>query len=179
MDPPPTGAAVLAWYADGLQPMRSAFDGADLDVTVQTWAGEQPRRWWLRRLTHETAVHRWDVDAATDPSVVVPIEVELAIDGVDELFELFLPRFADGLVGPEATMHLHATDAAVAGEWTVRFTTNGVEVTHEHTRGDVAVRAPASELLLLLWNRRDPGDIGGEVFGDATVLDRWKAAARA
>lgn len=175
MEPPPTGPGVLAWYADGLEPMRSALDGVDLDVTVKTWAGGQPRRWWLRRLAHETAVHRWDVAAATNPDDVTPVEGDLAIDGIDELFEFFVPQFAEKLAGPDATMHLHATDGD--GEWTVTFSATGIEVAREHAKGDVAVRATASELLLLLWNRRRPEDLGGELFGDVAVVERWQAAA--
>jgi len=171
----PSGDEVLSWYSAGLDPMRRAFEGTDLDVTVRTWAGEQPRRWWLRRLAHETTVHRWDVEAATS-AAPVPVEVDLAIDGIDELFEWFLPLFADALAGAPATMHLHATDGE--GEWLVRVGSDAVEVVHEHAKGDVAVRGPASELLLLLWNRRTPDDVGAEVFGDAALLERWRAAAR-
>jgi uncharacterized protein (TIGR03083 family) len=175
MEAPPTGSAVLAWYADGLEPMRRALDGVDLDVAVKTWAGDQPRRWWLRRLAHETAVHRWDASAATNPTDVTPVEGDLAIDGIDELFEFFLPLFAEKLAGPDATMHLHATDDD--GEWMVTFSATGIDVAREHDKGDVAVRAPASELLLLLWNRRRPDDLGGEVFGDVAVVERWQASA--
>jgi uncharacterized protein (TIGR03083 family) len=175
MESPPTGPDVLAWYADGLEPMRRALDGVDLDVAVKTWAGDQPRRWWLRRLAHETAVHRWDATAAATPDDVTPVEADLAIDGIDELFEFFLPLFADKLAGPDATMHLHATDGD--GEWLVTFGPTGIDVAREHAKGDVAVRAPASELLLLIWNRRGPDDLAGEVFGDVAVVERWQAVA--
>ncbi len=42
----------------------------------------------------------------------------------------------------------------------------------EHAKGDVAIRAPASHLLLFLYGRA--GASGAEVFGDASILDRWQ-----
>ncbi|MEA3021069.1 MAG: C-terminal domain, partial [Actinomycetota bacterium] len=35
------------------------------------------------------------------------------------------------------------------------------------------VRCTASDLFLLLWNRRDT--VGVELTGDATLLDLWRA----
>ena len=101
--------------------MLAAFDGADLETTVNTWAGERPRRWWLRRLLHETAVHRWDVETAgAGPDQATPIDPEVAVDGIDELFDNFLPFVAEGLAGTGQTMHLHSNDAP--GEWQLTFT---------------------------------------------------------
>ena len=47
-------------------------------------------------------------------------------------------------------MHVHSTDAD--GEWLVDFD-NGLAVTREHAKGDVAVRGPASDLMLVLYGR--------------------------
>ena len=71
-------------------------------------------------------------------------------------------------------MHLHATDGD--GEWLVRLGADGVVVTREHAKGDVALRASASDLLLFLYGRRDASV--GEVFGDAALLDRWQQLVR-
>ncbi len=177
MDPAPNGPGVLAWYAAGVEPMLAAFDGTDLEVTVNTWAGERPRAWWLRRLLHETAVHRWDIDAAsTRADGAEPIHPEVATDGVDELFENFLPLVADRFAGAGETMHLHATDAE--GEWLVHFDADGTTVEREHAKGDVAVRAGASDLLLLLWNRLPVSSSRFETFGDTSIVDRWQQLAR-
>ena len=40
-------------------------------------------------------------------------------------------------------------------------------------KGDLAVRGPVSDLLLLLWNRRDTD--GLQVFGDESILADWRA----
>lgn len=46
-------------------------------------------RFWLRRMTHETAVHRIDVERAIGQPVW-PIEPHLAVDGVAEALSVFL-----------------------------------------------------------------------------------------
>jgi uncharacterized protein (TIGR03083 family) len=160
--------------AEGAAALRAALRAADLDEPVWTFAGPRPARWWLRRQVHETTVHAVDGAEAVGRSVTVAPPV--AVDGVDELFEVFVPGLFDAAAfgaGGESA-HLHATDAP--GEWLLRFTPEGVTVTHEHARGDVAARGPAADLLRLVWGRV-PGD-GLTVFGDATILDRYRAATR-
>jgi hypothetical protein len=44
-------------------------------------------------------------------------------------------------------------------------------VSHEHGKGDCAVRGSASDLLLYLWTRKPASDL--EVFGDAALADAW------
>lgn len=177
MDQPPDGPDVLAWCEAGVAPMLAAFDGTDLETTVNTWAGEQPRRWWLRRLLHETAIHRWDAEAGGGGRErATPIAPDVAVDGIDELFDNFVPLVADRLAGGGETMHLHATDAP--GEWLVRFAADGVDVERVHAKGDVAVRAAAHDLLLLLWNRSAPTDPAFETFGDSALVARWQQRAR-
>ena len=41
-------------------------------------------------------------------------------------------------------------------------------------KADVAVRGPASELLLVLWNRRPVVSSTAEVFGDRAIVERWQ-----
>jgi uncharacterized protein (TIGR03083 family) len=177
MEPAPPGDASLPWYRDGVAPLLGAFVDTDLDVIVGTWAGDRPRRWWLRRLVHETAMHRWDAEAgATAPTSATPIDAAVAVDGIDELFDNFAPLATTALSGAGETMHLHATDEP--GEWLVRFTPDGLAVDHEHAKGDVAVRAHASDLLLLLWNRSSPAEDRFEVFGDVGLVEHWQQRAR-
>ena len=79
-------------------------------------------------------------------------------------------RGASHLPGSGESIHLHATDGE--GEWLVRLGGDGLVVTREHAKGDVAMRAPASDLLLFLYGRAGAAD--AEVFGDATILERWQ-----
>ena len=55
-----------------------------------TWTPDHTVGFWSRRMAHEVAVHRWDAQgAAGDPS---PIERELAVDGIQEVFDLMPVR---------------------------------------------------------------------------------------
>ena len=61
---------------------------------------------------------------------------------------------------PEAgSIHLHTTDTP--GEWLVRLGPDGIHLTREHAKGDVAVRGPASDVLLVLMGRKtmDAADV--------------------
>lgn len=165
---PPAGEAVVAWYRAGLRELVDALSEVSPDEEMwdfrQTGAGA---RFWFRRMAIELAVHRWDAEAAH--GAASPIAADLGVDGVDEFLDVHLPmlvaagRFDD----QRLSLHLHATD--LAGEWLVAVGPDGVEVRREHGKGDVAVRAAASDLLLLLWNRADPTAL--EVFGAASSLD--------
>jgi uncharacterized protein (TIGR03083 family) len=171
----PTGEAVLEWTARGLDELLPALEAGssdDPDATVAvTWAGQQPASFWPRRMAVETALHRWDAqDALGDPS---PIDAALAVDGVDEMFDVLLPERAGGaLTGDGESLHLHATD--VPGEWMVTLTAGRPIVERAHGKGTVAVRGPASSLLLLLWNRGSREAV--DVFGDGALLERWARA---
>jgi predicted lipid carrier protein YhbT len=77
----------------------------------------------------------------------------------------------EGLEGI-GTLHVHVTDTA--GEWLVEPAAGALTVTREHAKGDAALRGPAQDLLLRLYNRGD----AGEVIGEVGVLDRWRAAVR-
>jgi predicted lipid carrier protein YhbT len=67
-------------------------------------------------------------------------------------------------------LHFHSTDGD--GEWLARLGAEGLVVTREHAKGDVAVRGVASDLLLFLYGR--VGTERLEVFGDAALLARWR-----
>ncbi len=49
---------------------------------------------------------------------------------------------------------------------------DGLVVTREHAKGDVAARGTASDLLLFLYGRADADRL--DVFGDAALLARWR-----
>ncbi len=44
---------------------------------------------------------------------------------------------------------------------------------HDHAKGEAAVRGRAVDLLLAITRRRSTADAGIEVFGDAAVWDGW------
>ena len=167
---PATGR--LGWYEAGLAALLDTLRAADPSAPVWSWAGIVPVEFWLRRMAQETLVHRVDAEEAT--GTAGPVDTALAVDGIDELFELFLPRRHAGKpTGAGETIHVHATDAE--GEWLLTLGPDGIPFERGHAKGDVAVRGPAADLLLWLWGRR-PAD-GLEVFGDAGLADRFRQLA--
>jgi uncharacterized protein (TIGR03083 family) len=173
---PPAGDAVLDWTRDGVDELVTALATIDSTAPVDTgWTGTQPAEFWSRRMAVEAALHRHDAESAVgDPA---PIATPVAIDGIDEMFEVVLPQQGvDALGASGTTLHLHATDPDIdqheGGEWLITFGADGVSVERSHAKGDIAVRGSASDLLLLLWNRVDAETL--DVFGDASLLERWR-----
>ena len=132
-----------------------------------TWdPGDQTAGFVARRLCHEFSIHRVDAQLAVGPAD--PVRADIAADGIDELFLLADVSPRGEVEGDGAsTVHLHGTDAE--GEWFVRIGADTMAVTHEHAKGDLAVRASLSDLELLLYGRPTTGSI--ETFGDASLVE--------
>lgn len=136
---------------------------------------------WFRRMAHETAVHRFDAENATDPEVdgagtdsswSVPPSV--AVDGVDEYFVMVRERLltARNLTTLGGTLHLHATDAP--GEWTISVVDSKINVEPGHAKGDAAIRGTAKDLLMGVWGRRSViADDAFERFGSMSILETF------
>jgi len=171
-EPPPADTR-LDWFDEGVDLIAGALRGADAPAPAWSWTDDRTVGFWARRQANETAVHRWDAQSAT--GAVEPIEHDLAVDGIDEFFGL-IPywRRESTVRGAGESIHLHCTDGD--GEWLVRLATDSVIVTREHAKGDVAARGTASDLALLLYGRVTPQAL--EVFGDASLLDRWQELVR-
>ena len=163
------------WFEAGADTLTATLRAIDPLADMWSWGVDQHARFWSRRMAHETAVHRWDAQSAQ--GVQDAIRTDVAVDGIDERLENltpsmnFHPAGAQALCGTGETVHFHTTDAE--GEWLLRFEPDGVVVSREHAKGDVAVRGPASDLLLYLNGRRALD--GMDVFGDVGVLEAHAA----
>jgi uncharacterized protein (TIGR03083 family) len=128
---------------------------------------------WQRRQAHETAIHRWDAQLASGSPD--PIDAELAIDGIDEVLTMIPMRpMGEPPTGEGETIQLRCTDRDA--EWLVYLLPETITFEPGHAKADVAARASASDLLLLLWGRVPLDAV--EVQGDAGVLTRFQDAAR-
>ncbi len=169
----PAGDEVLAFFADGLARLVAALSDIELDQPLYTWAGVGTTRFYLRRMAHELEVHRYDAELAH--GVPGPFDPDMAVDGIDEFYDVLVPfsarRWERPL--PAGSLHLHRTDGP--GEWLVRAVDGAVVTTREHTKGDCAVRGGASDLFRFVWNRGRAE--GLDVLGDAAVADEWAALA--
>ena len=172
-EPPPVESDALArWFGDGAIGLANSLDAAGLDAP--TWTPfpipDPTVAVWLRRQTHETALHRWDAEAAV--AAPRPMDPALASDGIDEYLSVILPRLMqrDGLVLPSGSVHLHCTDTP--GEWTVEVVDGEYVIDRAHRKGDAAVRGTAEHLLLHLWGRDVP-EGAVELLGDLDVGAAW------
>lgn len=142
----PEDEELAALYDTNLDRLLRVLDATPDDTPVWTWAPERTAGWVRRRMAHETAVHRWDAEAAT--GTPAPIDADLAEDGIDE----FLTYFVDAGEAPGI----------------------GVEVADSGRRYELGegatIRGSASDLLLVLWRRIPPSAVDVD---DAPALDRF------
>jgi len=175
-DPPEADLAPLEMFGVAADEVLAALADTDPTEHRPNWVDAPTAAFWFRRMAHETAIHRVDVQLThTEPD---PIDAALAVDGIDELGEVFLRHAGRrGIVGTGETVHLHATDDEEldGGEWMFTFHGDGVDVDHSHGKGDMAVRGPAGQLVLFAWNRR-PVEV--ECFGDPDPLEFWARTVR-
>jgi uncharacterized protein (TIGR03083 family) len=173
--PPEDPDAAIDWLNGGVQQLIIAVDQVGSDARVWTFNGPRPAGFWIRRRLHEVLVHYADaaiaVGAEFDPAP------ELAADAISEWIELMVVK-ADKHSPPldrGRTLHLHATDEGLGptGEWTIANDDDGLSWTHDHGKGDVALRGTVKDLLLAIVRRRAVTDLEIDVFGNTEVWDRW------
>lgn len=172
--PPDDPDAAIEWLNDGAQAIIDAVNRVGSDARVWTFMGSRPAGFWVRRRLHEVVVHRADAALALGRGYELP--PELAADAVSEWIELMASqKLPQTPVDLGQKLHLHAAEASLGptGEWTVVHDDDGVWWSHNHEKGDVAVRGSATDLLMALTRRRTAADVGVEVVGDAGVWDRW------
>jgi len=167
---PDPGSDLAVWFRGVADEVTAAMRQLDPDgPTWHPFPVDRVGRVWPRRMAHESTMHRWDVQHAV--GATTPIDATLASDGIDEYFELVVPRRfkRDEVPLPAGSLHVHCTD--VDGEWFVSAD-DGYHIIREHRKGDAVMRGPAAALLLRLWGRDgDRSEL--DFLGDEAVLDAW------
>jgi uncharacterized protein (TIGR03083 family) len=155
--------------------LRGEFARHSPDAPAYTWhEPDQTVGFWIRRMAQETVVHRLDAELALGVEIA-PIPEDLALDGVDEVLQLFLDygskRWPDGFVGvlpPAAAPPVHVVSGAQT--WIVTVGRGRVDVTGPSTAAEPAiaeVSGDPAEVLRWLWARGGSGVI---VSGDDTAI---------
>ena len=168
-----------AWLRAGAARIVDAVGEAGGDL-VWSFTGPVPAGFWIRRMAHETLVHRADAQLAVGAEPEPVIEATVAADAIDE----WLMLLAGGLGNADergkalpagAGLHIHATDDRLGGrgEWMIRHDTGGLTVEPGHGKADAALTGPAASLLLVLMRRRPASDPAVTVYGDTAVVDGW------
>lgn len=177
--PPETRNANAArWLRAGGDRLCSVLEGADPDHKVWAWGLDQHMRFWPRRMTHETGIHRADVELTL--GLEPHFDPVVAWDGVNEFFENLWRarawrRSMGSLRGDGERIVFTATDCDE--EWLVVRHPKGFEWSrHPHRHppdADVTVSTQLEQLYLLLWKRipLDAPQITPQ--GDLDVLRHW------
>ena len=160
------------WLLNGVEELANTLSG--IDPAAPTWHVfpiPQVAGVWPRRQMHETTVHRWDAELAVGD--LTPIVPAVASDGIDEFFEVMLPRLLvrKPIALPRTTLHVHCTDTD--GEWFVWNDNGQVGVRREHTKADGALRGPAESILLRLWGRDSPRFPELSTAGSNDAVEAW------
>jgi uncharacterized protein (TIGR03083 family) len=158
------------WFEQCAADLERSLHDVDAGQPVWTWwEPDQRAGFWMRRMAHETAVHRWDAEAAQgDPR---PIDQALARDGIDEALDVHLmERWRENRsTGSGESYRLSQTDGG--GAWLIRFDRDGPRISRENAKAAVMIRGTASDLLLFLW-QRIPAD-RMDIIGDASLIGRY------
>jgi uncharacterized protein (TIGR03083 family) len=171
--PVDAGSDVLSLHDEQLARLLGILSSRDPDADCWAWGTDQHTRFWIRRVSQELAIHRWDVENALgEPS---PIDATVAADGIDEYFLEFGPNnpfFAGAgakFAGDGERIAFGSTD--LDRRWTVVARPDTFELGPDG-EPDVVAIGTASDVLLFIWGRQDPGVL--EVSGDTSLLERWQ-----
>lgn len=174
-EPAPTPRPdLVGWWDEQYAGLLAALESLDADAPAWNWAPQAKTvNFWNRRMAHETALHRWDAQFAT--ITAEPIEAKLALDGIAEVLDTWLPAGRGSGAGDRiGVVGLVATDAG--HEFFVRerpeggialLDTDTLLDTEPHER--VVAAGTASDILLVLYGRLDVDVL--EITGDRRLLD--------
>jgi uncharacterized protein (TIGR03083 family) len=142
-----------------LAELLAEFDDRGPESLSYTWYGyDQTTGFWIRRMTHETLVHRADAELAAGLPVG-PIDAALALDGIDEMLMVMLSwgsrtdrDWAHDTVAENDGLQIEVK--AGSQSWTVICSVAGIAIADGVAAGTTAtVSGTPGEVLLWLWGR--------------------------
>ncbi len=156
--------AVVAGYEERLVEMLAAL--RETDPTAPAWhfspTAPKTAASLVRRMAHETTVHRLDAQGAAGEDTGVG--QELAADGIDEVLTWLIQRRTDEWACAElaGTVLYHAADAGRA--WTVRLVPGQLPQTAPETvaEPDASVIGLADAVYRAAWGRPTHATITGD-----------------
>ncbi|HEX2771596.1 MAG TPA: maleylpyruvate isomerase family mycothiol-dependent enzyme [Micromonosporaceae bacterium] len=177
--PDVSGEEPLALLDKAYDTLVAEFAARDVtDGPAGTWyEHDQTVGFWIRRMAHETVIHRVDAElAAGQPVAAIPDD--LALDGIDEVLLLFLSYqsrkwhdyFAERLPATAETVLVTAGGRG----WLVRLDAEGVSVEPAPTTTDAQATVAGTPQQVLLWLWRRAADDSVQRSGDEAVLGRLR-----
>jgi uncharacterized protein (TIGR03083 family) len=167
--PPPPDEELADWLRAGGTAVDAVYD-LDPTTPMWSWSHRDDLGFVHRRMAQEVAVHCFDAVLAVRGHE--PVERDLAVDGVSEYLDTFLPMQPE-LLASAPSIDLEAVDTG--DRW---------RIGPEDGLAEVSIEATASDLLLLLWKR--PTAVAAVIDGDEAAWDAflkavdlsWRAVAR-
>jgi uncharacterized protein (TIGR03083 family) len=178
--PPERGdEPTLEYFQRATDDLLAELTGRDPLEYADTWCwDERTVGFWGRRMAHESAIHRVDVELAHGD--VTPIDDALALDGVDEVLRLFLAGdWSDEPAADRATTIVRVESGGTA--WRVVMEPSAVVANVYLDRWpELPIDATASgdplPMYLWLWGRGTDKEIS--VDGDPAAIDHLDARLR-
>jgi uncharacterized protein (TIGR03083 family) len=163
------------WYAGTTTALLAAIRAVDPDEPCWNFAPVPQRAgFWPRRRLHETAVHLIDALQAAGTSSVGAIPPAVAADGVDEVFEVFVPRVLARGFAPAVTQRIGVLATDTGDAWTLTPQPDGPpRLERGRANGEAVLTGSAEDLLLCLWKRLPPDRL--TVEGDRQVAKDFLA----
>lgn len=174
LPPAPKGQQELIdWFNQSIDELLDVLSSTPPDALVWTpIRGSLGSIWWRRKAALEIAIHRTDAEHAVgaDHELINPL---LALDGIDEYAEEFLPLMLHAVAEPPPVTAVLLSPDDIDDSRTLSLIAAGVDT----DPGDpqVEITATASELLLWMWNRTPAEALS--VRGDDAVVSWWKGLA--
>ncbi|SEF86999.1 TIGR03083 family protein [Thermomonospora echinospora] len=168
------------WLREGAGLLVDAVRRTGAGTVVWTFLGPRPAAFWVRRMLHDTLVHRADATAAVGRKV--GYRPELAADTISEGLELLSaptsaqarPTLAE-LRGRGERLLLRPAEPAVRPGWMITRAPEGVRWERGDGPADVTLGGTVTELLLVFSRRLPPEKADVEITGDTALLDHWLA----
>lgn len=162
-EPAPEAPEPLAYLDEQLAVAREVLGATPANRPVWTFSPTAPRLAWVwhRRVAHELTIRRWDAQAALGD--LVPLDRDLALDGVEEVLGTLLAArlLGDMPVAVSGNAAVVCEDAAQG--WLVEFTPEqapvvrlvppGMPTDPDQGMVQAEVRGRASSVYLGLWGR--------------------------
>jgi uncharacterized protein (TIGR03083 family) len=150
--------ALADWYAESTAELVKALS-SDPEQVCWTLAPPRTVGFWRRRQAHETVVHRWDLEKALGRPA--RIDADIALDGIDEVLSVMLPR------------QVHLRRLEESSRW-IRLWVDGQDRALASSAGRdlqpvATVVGDASAVLLLLWGRVGLDSVS--VFGNREAAE--------
>jgi uncharacterized protein (TIGR03083 family) len=148
------GTELVDWFEDGVRDVCDVLESTDPSVKVWSLSADRTAGFWLVRMALETAIHRWDADAAMGrPGQIDP---GLAVCGIDEFAGLQAPTLQEvEVASPPRTVLLICRDHPAS--WVVDLSAGRFEMSRgrDGVEADAQVTGSASDLYLGLMGRAD------------------------